>query len=95
MLHDNGIPAELCTTSRWVPKEFGVIKGDSGSRWEPVAYCRRLNWEQQDWERAKKIHKPKPELEPWILGLIFWLRLLGKWLIFFVTFLQIIKICLS
>lgn len=26
MLHDNGIPAELCTTPRRVPKEFGAIK---------------------------------------------------------------------
>lgn len=26
MLHDNGIPAELCTTQRSVPKESGTIK---------------------------------------------------------------------
>lgn len=26
MLHDNGIPAELCTTLRQVPKGFGAIK---------------------------------------------------------------------
>lgn len=26
MLRDSGIPAELCTTPRQVPKEFGTIK---------------------------------------------------------------------